>query len=91
MALHRRDRVRLEQFLRKDPGLMSRAFVEAEIFPSELGTQHPAASAYVTPLTGGVTLLHMAVEFCDAEIADWLLRHKASRELRVKMGIIGEP
>ena len=77
MALHRRDRVRLEQFLRQDPGLMSRAFVEAEIFPSELGTQHPAASAYVTPLTGGVTLLHMAVEFCDAEIADWLLRHGA--------------
>jgi len=68
MALHRRDKDRLESLLDQVPRLLSQKFNEAQIFPSEFGTTHPASSAYVTPLRGGVTLLHMAVEFCDADM-----------------------
>ena len=82
MAMHRRDIDRIEVLLRKDPGLFSRHFDEKEIFPAEFGTTHPAASAYVTPLTGGVTLLHMAVEFCDMDMVEWLLKSGADANVR---------
>lgn len=82
MALHRRDIDRLGSFLRQDSGLFSRHFDEKEIFPAEFGTTHPAASAYVTPLTGGVTLLHMAVEFCDMDMVEWLLQSGADANVR---------
>lgn len=77
MALHCCDTGRLETHLRQEPRLLSKVFTEAEIFPSEFGIKHPSTSAYVTPLIGGVTLLHLAVEFCDLKMAEWLLRHGA--------------
>ena len=66
MALHRRDTERIEEWSQQEPRLLARQFDEAEIFPAEFGTRYPAASAYVTPLIGGVSLLHMVVEFCDS-------------------------
>ena len=89
MAMHRRDIDRIEDLLRKDPGLFSRHFDEGEIFPAEFGTTHPAASAYVTPLAGGVTLLHMAVEFCDMDMVEWLLKSGADANVRSAVDVDG--
>ncbi len=77
MALHLRDTARLEEHLRRDPQMMVRLFPEREVFPAEFGIEIPAPFACVTPLSGGVTPLHMAVELCDIEIARWLLEHGA--------------
>ena len=78
MALHLRDRDRLARYLDGDPRMLARTFSAEEIFPSDYGIKHPAPYACATPLTGGVTLLHMAVEFCDVEMAGWLLEHGAN-------------
>ncbi len=77
MALHLRDTSSLEIHLKRDPRMIERFFSEEEIFPSDFEIKHPSPYAYATPLTGGVTLLHMAVEFCDVEMAGWLLKHGA--------------
>ncbi|MXY50860.1 MAG: ankyrin repeat domain-containing protein [Gemmatimonadetes bacterium] len=77
MALHLRDRDRLEWHLDGDPHMLERLFSVEEIFPSDFGIRHPAPYACATPLAGGVTLLHMAVEFCDVEMARWLLEQGA--------------
>ncbi len=77
MALHLRDSNRLESHLLRDPGLLSRSFSEEDIFPTGFEIKRPTPYAYATPLTGGVSLLHMAVELCDVELARWLIEHGA--------------
>ena len=77
MALHLRYSDRLARHLVGDPHLLTRPFSVEEIFPPDFGIKHPSPYAYATPLTGGVTLLHMAVEFCDMEMAEWLLEQGA--------------
>ena len=77
MALHLRDTRLLEAHMRRDPRMTSRLFSEKDVFTSGFGIDNPAPYAYATPLRGGVTLLHMAVEFCDVEMARWLLEHGA--------------
>ncbi len=77
MALHRRDTRLLEAHLRRDPQMTSRLFSERDVFPSGFGIELPSPYAYVTPLSSGVTLLHIAAEFCDVEMARWLLEHGA--------------
>ena len=77
MALHLRDARLLEAHLRRDPRMTARLFSEREVFPPGFGIETPSPYATVTPLSGGVTLLHMAVEFCDVEMARWLLEHGA--------------
>ena len=73
MALHRSQRKRLAALLADEPKLLCRRFSEEEIFPARFGIPHPSPYSYVTPLVGGVTLLHMAVEWCDGEMVRWLL------------------
>jgi ankyrin repeat protein len=72
MAVHgsRLDLLRLQA--QNDPGLLSRSYSEAEIYPPDLGVELPPVYAYVTPLRG-VSLLHMAVEWADLALARWLL------------------
>lgn len=77
MALHLRDTRLLEAHLRRDSQMTSRLFSENDIFPPGYGIEIPNPYACVTPLSGGVTLLHMAVEFCDVEMARWLLEQGA--------------
>ncbi len=77
MALHRGRIDLLERHLEQDSGLLGRQFDYAEIFPPELGCRQPEPGSYDevlprTPLAGG-TLLHVAVEFDEPEIARWLL------------------
>ncbi len=70
MALHRGRTDLLEEYLRRDPGLLTRAFRYEEIFPPDLGCHEQRLPG--TTLEGA-TLLHITVEFDELEIARWLL------------------
>jgi hypothetical protein len=73
MALHRGRLDLLEAHLRRDAGLLSRTFRHQEIYPPELGCHADEwLACHGTPL-GGATLLHMAVDYGELEIAAWLL------------------
>ena len=74
MAVHRGRIDLLEQHLRRDPGLLSRVFSHEEIYPPELGCHDEVLATHGTPLNGA-TLLHMAVDYDEMEIARWLLDH----------------
>jgi ankyrin repeat protein len=75
MALHRGRIDLLEAHLHRDPSLLERRFPQSEIFPAELGIK-PGEGLHVTPIAGG-TLLHLAVEFDDIDIARWLIERGA--------------
>ncbi len=77
MALHRGRIDLLEEHLRRDPGLLSRTFTWREIYPPEVGCRQLTPGEFDfelmrTPIDGG-TLLHVAVEFDEMDIARWLL------------------
>ena len=71
MALHRGDVARLEMHLRKDPLLLERRFTLQEIYPPECGCSKDGGMHW-TPIDG-TTLLHLAIDFREKEIFDWLL------------------
>lgn len=73
MAFHRGDVARLRQHLRRDPALLSRHFTLSEIYPPELGAE---PGMHWTPIDGG-TLLHLAIDFEEREIFEWLLAEGA--------------
>ena len=72
MALHRGRIDLLEEHLRRDPALLRRTLTHEEIFPPELGCHDEVLATHGTPLAGA-TLLHMAVDYDELEIARWLL------------------
>lgn len=72
MALHRGRIDLLEEHLLRDPGLLRRTFSHEEIYPPEMGCHDEIQATHGTPL-GGATLLHMAVDYDEMEIARWLL------------------
>jgi len=72
MAAHRSRTDLLQAQLDRDPGTLARRYAEEEIYPPELGIELPPVYAFVTPLRG-VTLLHMAIEWGDPDLARWLL------------------
>lgn len=75
VAIHRGRIDLLEQCVRREPGLLTRHFSEAEIYPLELGIK-PGDGLHCAPLDG-CTLLHMAVEYQDPETALWLIQQGA--------------
>ena len=82
MAFHRGDQERLKDFLRRDPGLLERRFSLLEIYPPELGCAKDGRSGmHWTPI-GCTTLLHLAIDFDDAEVFDLLLAHGADVNAR---------
>jgi len=72
MALHRGRIDLLEEHLRRDPDLLRRTFRFEEIYPPELSCRDEILATHGTPLAGA-TLLHMAVDYDEMEIARWLL------------------
>lgn len=86
MALHRGRIDLLEQHLKFDPRLLRRQFSETEIYPLELGLK-PGESLTATPVDGA-TLLHLAMEYDELEIARWLLEQGA--DPNTPAGIDGE-
>ena len=74
MAVHRGRVDLLEELLRRDPSLLSRTFSHEEIFPPSLGCHDEVLATHGTPLNGA-TLLHMAIDYDEMEIARWLIDH----------------
>ena len=82
MALHRGDISQLEKHLRRDPKLLDRRFTLREIYPAECGCATDGQSGlHWTPIEGA-TLLHVAIDFREREIFDWLLAHGADVNAR---------
>jgi hypothetical protein len=89
MAFHRGDVPRLEDFLRRDPGLGRRRFSCLEIYPPELGCSKDGRSGmHWTPIDG-TTLLHLAIDFDEEEIFDMLLAHGAEVNARANVDAEG--
>lgn len=87
MALHRGRIDLLEEHLRRDPGLLSRTFTHAEIFPPEMGCGS-WVDTQGTPLDGS-TLLHQCVDFDEVEIAEWLLERGMDPDARAMVDAEG--
>jgi ankyrin repeat protein len=75
MAFHRGRIDLLQSHLERDPSLLEHRFQENEIFPPELGIE-PGDGLHGTPVAGG-TLLHLAVEYADIDVARWLIERGA--------------
>jgi hypothetical protein len=85
MAVHRGRTDLLEKAVSRDPGLLDRAFPHEEFFPPELGCHADHSLALCgTPITGG-TLLHLAVEYDEIEIARWLIAKGAGADRRAQV------
>jgi ankyrin repeat protein len=81
MAFHRGDIPQLETHVRRDPQI-ERRFTLREIYPPECGCADDGRSGmHWTPIDGG-TLLHLAIDFREHEILDWLLARGADVNAR---------
>ncbi|MDX1934308.1 MAG: ankyrin repeat domain-containing protein [Capsulimonadales bacterium] len=89
MALHRGRIDLLERHLKNDPELLGRTFPHEAIYPPSLGchTDHSLA-LHGTPIAGG-TLLHLAVDFDEYEMAHWLLNRGAAVDARAEIDADG--
>jgi ankyrin repeat protein len=86
MALHRSRLDLLQEHLDRDPSLLERRFTHGEVFFNHDGT---AGDAYpATPVSGG-TLLHLALEFDDIDVARWLIERGADVNARVAIDAEG--
>ncbi len=73
MAVHRGRIDLLEKLLLHDPEILKRTYRFNEMYPVEVGCGEDASMALTgTPIVGG-TLLHLAVEYDDIEVARWLI------------------
>jgi hypothetical protein len=75
MAFHRGRIDLLDAHLGRDPSLLGHRFQEHEIFPAEMGIK-PGDGLHVTPVVGS-TLLHLAIEYDDIDMARWLIERGA--------------
>lgn len=87
MALHRRRWDLLEAHLRREPSLLARQFTEAEVYPPTLGIG-PGEGLHMASINGA-TLLHLATEFHDGEMMEWLLRRGADPNARTAIDAEG--
>jgi len=82
MAVHRGSIALLEQHLHRDPKLLQRHFTLDDIYPASLGIR-PGDGLHGTPLEGA-TLLHLAVEYQEEEIVQWLIAQGADIDARAQ-------
>ena len=82
MAFHRGDLARLKVHFREDQGLLDRRFGLRDIYPPECGCSPDGRSGMHWTPVDGTTLLHLAVDFQEREIFDWLLRESADVNAR---------
>jgi ankyrin repeat protein len=83
MAFHRGRADLLEGFVDRDPGLLRHRFSIGEIFPRDLGLAEEGGM-HLTPVQG-TTLLHLAIEYEEAEIAQMLLERGADVNARASV------
>lgn len=82
MAFHCGDVSQMERHLRRDPQLIERRFTLREIYPVEVGCASNGQSGmHWTPIDG-TTLVHLAIDFREREILDWLLARGADVNAR---------
>lgn len=82
MAFHCGDVSQMERHLRRDPRLIERRFTLREIYPVECGCASNGQSGmHWTPIDG-TTLVHLAIDFREREILDWLLAQGADVNAR---------
>jgi hypothetical protein len=82
MALHRGDISQLEKHLQRDPRLLERRLTLREIYPAECGCAANGGSGmHWTPIDG-TTLLHLAIDFREREVFEWLLARGADVNAR---------
>jgi hypothetical protein len=81
MALHRGRIDLLEAHLARDPGLLTRTFDKAAIYPLAPACAREPYTAQGTPVHG-TTLLQIAVYFDELEIAEWLLDRGMDPDVR---------
>jgi hypothetical protein len=81
MAFHRGDLARLEEHLHRNPRLLEHRFTIGEIYPAECGCGRSGPGLHWTPIDG-TTLLHLAVDFHEYEVFDWLLARGADVNAR---------
>ena len=86
MALHRGRLDLLQEHLDRDPSLLERRFTYGEVFFNHDGTPGDAYPA--TPVSGG-TLLHLALEFDDIDVARWLIERGADVNARAAIDAEG--
>jgi ankyrin repeat protein len=84
MALHRGRLDLLQEHLDRDPSLLDRRFTYGEVFAAE-SEGEPGDSYPATPVSG-VTLLHLALEFDDIDVARWLIERGADVNARANVG-----
>ncbi len=90
MAFHQGRIDLLEDHLERNPDLLTRHFSYEDIYPY---SNEGRTGLHGTPLDGG-TLLHMAVDFDEQEIFDWLLDRGADPSARAEVdddGFGGHP
>ena len=87
MAFHRGRIDQLETYFAHDPALLNRPFSLSEIFPTEIGLK-PGDGLHLTPIDGA-TLLHLAIEYDELEIARWLLEKGADVNARAAVDAEG--
>ncbi len=80
MALHRGRLDLLQEHLDRDPPLLDRRFTFGEAFAVE--TEGEPGDAYPATPVSGVTLLHLALEFDDIDVARWLIERGADVNAR---------
>jgi ankyrin repeat protein len=85
MAVHRGRIDLLAACLDREPELLNRRFREADVFPAELGLQ---TGLHVAPVDGG-TLLHLAAEYQEESIAQWLIDRGADVNARAAIDAHG--
>ncbi|HWT05278.1 MAG TPA: hypothetical protein VN224_05935, partial [Xanthomonadales bacterium] len=80
MAFHRGRTDLLEAHLRRDAQLFARTWSHQEIYPPALGcSADESLGLHGTPLAGA-TLMHLAVDFDELEIARWMLERAADAD-----------
>jgi ankyrin repeat protein len=81
MALHRGRLDLLQQHLNRDPSLLERRFTFGEVFFNRHGAP---GDAYPATPASGTTLLHLALEFDDIDVARWIIERGADVNARAK-------
>jgi beta-lactamase regulating signal transducer with metallopeptidase domain/ankyrin repeat protein len=87
MAVHRSRLDLLQKHLDRDPSLLERRFTHREVFATTL--DGPAGDAYPATPVSGCTLLHLALEFDDIDVARWLIERGADVNARAAIDAQG--
>ena len=85
MAVHRGRIDLLERYLHRDRAFLARTFSHREIYPPELECHADEDLALVGAPLRGATLLHIAIEYEEGEIAGWLLDKGVNANIRAEM------